>query len=127
MAAVHSPEKKSWIRYSSKGTREELCFIVQIKVPQSAGKGLCVSALAVGVSAIAHLVAFTPVNIGAACESCCVEHVCGVDLHTASPVVRGKARSTMPCDDVITRQHQMLARGWTVPCKRLPFKGPVYT
>ena len=29
----------------------------------------------------AHLVAFTPVYVGAACEACGIEHMCGVDLH----------------------------------------------
>ena len=55
---------------------------------------------------MAYLVALTPVNIGAPCESCCVEHMRRVDLHAASPVIRDEARPTKPCVNVITRQHQ---------------------
>ena len=73
---------------------------------QSAGRGVCNIALPNGVSAMAYLVALTPVNIGAPCESCCVEHMCRVDLHAASTVIRDEARPTKPCVNVITRQHQ---------------------
>ena len=51
---------------------------------QSAGRGLCKIELPNGVSAMAYLVTLTPVNIGAPCESCCVEYMCRVDLHAAS-------------------------------------------
>ena len=74
--------------------------------PAERRKRLCKIALPNWGEALAYLVALTPVNIGAPCESCCIEHMCRVDLHAASPVIRDEARSTKPCVNVITRQHQ---------------------
>lgn len=60
------------------------------------------------VSAEIHLVAFTPVNVWPPCEACCIEHVCGLDLHSHIEVGAAYARQhsrSKSCISAIPHNH----------------------